>query len=125
MTSEAMPAVASDLPADPIPADPIPEGIRAIAEAVDELRTARVTLAKHPALWAVCRTRFRAKRLADLQSGDMDRVLDALGGIVLEHNLPDAEEPDQVAAGIGDVDYLLLGEVAQALTVELKQLPNR
>jgi hypothetical protein len=105
MTSEAVPAT----PEEPDPGD----------------RRVRVTLEKHPTLWALCRTKFRSKRLADLQSGDMDRVLRALAGIIVEHNLPDAEDPAEIATDIGDVDYLLLGEVAAGLTVELRALPNR
>lgn len=67
---------------------------------------------------------FPAFRLADLQSGDMVRVLDALSIIVTEHNFPQTD--GTLAPELGLVDpYGGLTAAATAIFEEIARLPNR
>lgn len=67
---------------------------------------------------------FPAGRLADLQSGRIDRILETLEAIILEHNFPNLD--DELAATLADVapyDGLLV--VAAAIFEAIAKLPNR
>lgn len=67
---------------------------------------------------------FPARVLADLQSGNLDRLLPALDKIVTEHNLPDAD--GKVAQSMADVvPYDGMLEVAGALLEAITALPPR
>lgn len=73
---------------------------------------------------ARARADFPAKLLADLQTNDVDRVIRALDGIVIEHNFPNEE--GTLAASIGDVDpYDAVVTLGIAVIDALGALPNR
>lgn len=82
-----------------------PKGKRPIGEAFDGWE-------------ATARADFPAGWLADLQSGDPARAVEAGSKIILEHNMPNAD--DQVAATIGDVEpfdgvFVMLEAIAYAI----------
>jgi hypothetical protein len=73
---------------------------------------------------ATARADFPAALLADLQSGSITRIIGVLDAIVIEHNMPDAN--DEVAKAMGEVDpYDGLMEVATAIFDAIGKLPNR
>jgi hypothetical protein len=89
-------------------------------------RTVTVALHGEYEGWeCVARADFKAKRIIDLNSGDYDRVISALDGIILTHNFPDAEEADTIAASMADVELDAVGEVIEAIFDAIKQLPPR
>lgn len=89
-------------------------------------RTMDVHLAEPFAGWeARCFADFPSKLLGDLQSGQVDRIIPALDRIVVDHNFPKGDDPDQLAESIGDVDYAGLGALAEAIQDALNQLPPR
>lgn len=67
-------------------------------------RTAEATVSEGPyAGWYVkVRADFPAKLLAELQSGNIDRITAALDSIVVEHNLPGTD--GTLAKSMADVD---------------------
>jgi hypothetical protein len=71
------------------------------------------------------RADFKIKIVADLDSGQMDRVIPALDSIVTDHNFPDADDPDKIAATIGDVDSDAIGPIVDAIFTAIGKLPNR
>ncbi len=73
---------------------------------------------------ATARADFPAGLLADLQSGQISRIIGVLDAVVIEHNMPDAN--DEVAATMSEVDpYSGLMEVATAIFDAIAKLPNR
>lgn len=67
---------------------------------------------------------FPASQLADLGSGDIGRIIEVLGAIVVDHNFPNGE--GTLAEKIGDVDpYEGLLKAGEAIFEELGKLPNR
>lgn len=73
---------------------------------------------------ATARADFPARLLADMQSGDIGRLLAVLDAIIVEHNFPNSE--DGIAATMNDVDpYGGLVEVAGELFDAIGKLPNR
>lgn len=73
---------------------------------------------------AVMKADFPAAVLADLQSGEMDRVIRALDRIVVDHNFPG--EDGELASGMAEVDpYDGLLTMASGLFDALASLPNR
>jgi hypothetical protein len=55
----------------------------------------------------------------------MDRIIPVLDRIIIEHNFPDAEDPTEVAASMGDVDMHALGMVVDEIFGAIGKLPNR
>lgn len=90
-----------------------------------QTRTVSVELDGAWAGWvAEAKADFSAGLLADLQSGEVDRVLDALQVIVLDHNMPDVT--GEVAVNLRNVDpYEGLLLVATAIIEAISKLPNR
>lgn len=88
-------------------------------------RVVEVTLAGDFDGWYVkAKADFPARLLADLQSGDLERIYKVLDVIVIEHNLPN--DQDEVAASMGDVDpYDGLLEVSTGIFDAIGKLPNR
>lgn len=89
-------------------------------------RTVHVVIAEGDfAGWeATAKADFPARVLTDLQSGDIERLIDALGQIITDHNFPNSS--DEVAASLGDVDpYDGLIQVATEVLERLFKLPNR
>ena len=73
---------------------------------------------------ATARADFPARLLADLQSGQIGRIIDVLDAIIVDHNFPN--EADELAERMGDVDpYAGLMEVAGAIFEAIGKLPNR
>lgn len=73
---------------------------------------------------ARARADFPASMIAGLESGSIDAVLDVLGSIIVEHNMPNSN--DELAASLADVDpYAGLLAIADGLGKALQQLPNR
>ena len=73
---------------------------------------------------ATARADFKASLLADLQSGQIDRIIGVLDAIIVDHNFPN--EADELAERMGDVDpYAGLMEVAGAIFEAIGKLPNR
>lgn len=73
---------------------------------------------------ATARADFPARVLADLQSGQMDRIIPALDIIIVHHNMPDID--GNVAASMGDVDpYDGMIKMAGAIFDAIGSLPNR
>jgi hypothetical protein len=73
---------------------------------------------------ATARADFPARLLADLQSGQIAKIIDVLGTIIVDHNFPN--ERDELAATMGDVDpygglVIVAGEIFDAIG----KLPNR
>jgi hypothetical protein len=67
---------------------------------------------------------FPARQLAALGSGDIERIIEVLGSIVLEHNFPNGD--GELAAELGDVDpYEGLLKAGESIFEELGKLPNR
>lgn len=67
---------------------------------------------------------FPARLLADLQSGDIGRILPALDKIITDHNMPDAD--GGVADSMGEVvPYDGMLEVARELLTTMQSLPPR
>lgn len=88
-------------------------------------RTVTVTLAGEFEEWAfTARADFRAKVIADLQSGDMDRIIRALDSVLVDYNFPDADT-GELADGMGNVDTEGLGAVLDGLFDAIGKLPNR
>lgn len=70
------------------------------------------------------RADFKAGWLADLQSGDIGKIIDVLGKIIVSHNFPD--ENGQLAADVREVDpYDGLIEAGTAIFAAIGKLPNR
>lgn len=89
-------------------------------------RTVTATIAKGDfAGWeATARADFPARLLADLQSGNIARIIGVLDAIIVDHNFPNAD--DELATSMGDVDpYTGLMEVAGAIFDAIAKLPNR
>ena len=89
-------------------------------------RTVHVTIAEGDFAGWECTARadFPASVLADLQSGDIGSIVDALGRIITDHNFPD--EHDEIAETMREVDpYEGLLEVAGEVFTQLAKLPNR
>jgi hypothetical protein len=73
---------------------------------------------------ATARADFPARVVADLQSGDIDRVLSALDRIVVSHNMPGTD--GELAPAFSDVDpYQGMLAVAGAIMSAIQKLPNR
>lgn len=73
---------------------------------------------------ATARGDFRAELLADLQSGQIERIIRVLDAIVVDHNMPN--DRDELAATIGDVDpYDGLLVISGAIFDAIGKLPNR
>ena len=73
---------------------------------------------------ATCRADFRADWIADLQSGDIGKVIGVLDAIVLDHNMP--SDDDTIAESMGQVDpYEGLLRVAGELFEAIAKLPPR
>lgn len=100
-------------------------GGRRVAAPKPKPRTIDVELAGEYAGWrATARADFPARVLVDLQSGNIERVMAALDGILVDHNMPDAD--GNVAASCADVDpYGGLMELGAAVFRDLGKLPNR
>jgi hypothetical protein len=74
--------------------------------------------------WCRARVDFRTGWLADLSSGNVERIVAALGRIILEHNFP--AESGEIAETLDDVDpYDGLMHVAGELADALGKLPPR
>lgn len=75
--------------------------------------------------WSITiRADFPAKRLAAFQSGRIADMIEALDGIVIDHNLPD--ENDEIASTLNDVDpYEGLLFVVDGAMDEIAKLPPR
>jgi hypothetical protein len=90
------------------------------------VRTVQITVSEGDfAGWeATARADFPAGILADLQSGDLGRIIDALDTIVLDHNFPDSS--DEVAATMREVDpYDGLLALSNEIFDAIGKLPNR
>jgi len=73
---------------------------------------------------ATVRADFPARVLADLQSGNVERILRALDVIVVSHNFPNAD--GELAESMADVDpYTGLFAVAGQALNAIGSLPNR
>lgn len=69
---------------------------------------------------------FKAKLYAELQSGELDRIIRALDErVIIEHNFPDFEDPDIRAESIGDVDVGALNVIVDRTFDAIGKLPNR
>lgn len=66
---------------------------------------------------------FSARLLADLQSGDVARILSFLEAVTIDHTLPD--DTGEIAKSLGDVDYQGLLKVAEAAMEAIARLPPR
>ena len=67
---------------------------------------------------------FPAKLIADLASGNVERVIGVLDAIIIDHNMPNAQ--DKLAANMGDVDpYDGLMRIGAAIFDAIGKLPNR
>ncbi len=74
--------------------------------------------------WMRARADFPASVLAALQGRDVGKVIVALNGIVIEHNMPDAT--GAIASSMGDVDpYHGMVHMAGRLFDAIGKLPNR
>jgi hypothetical protein len=75
--------------------------------------------------WSITiRADFPAKRLAAFQSGSLERMLDAIEGLVVDHNLPN--EDDEIAESLGDVSpYEGLLYVIEKAMDGIDKLPPR
>lgn len=73
---------------------------------------------------ATARADFSASLLADLQSGDIAKIMSVLDIIVVDHNMPDKD--DEIAAAMSDVDpYAGLMVVTSLIFDAIAKLPNR
>jgi hypothetical protein len=73
---------------------------------------------------ATARADFPARLLADLQSGQIERIIAVLDAIIVDHNFPNSQ--DELAERMGDVDpYAGLMEAASAVFDAIAKLPNR
>lgn len=73
---------------------------------------------------ATARADFPAALLADLQSGDIDRIMTVLDAVILDHNMPNSQ--DEIAATMAEVDpYSGLMEIANLVFDAIAKLPNR
>lgn len=88
-------------------------------------RTVEVTGSDLWATWAcTARVDFPARLLADLQSGSVDRILAAMGVIIVSHNFPG--EDGELAADLGSVDpYTGLVAMAGEVIDAIGKVPNR
>lgn len=88
-------------------------------------RTVTVVLSGDFEGWeATAKADFPAALIGDLQSGNVERIIGALDAIVIDHNLPNAE--DEIAAKMMDVDpYTGLMEIASEVFDAIGKLPNR
>ena len=89
-------------------------------------RTVSITIDKGDfAGWeATARADFPARLLADLQSGNIERIIGVLDAIVVDHNFPNKD--DELAASMGDVDpYTGLMAAAGEIFDAIAKLPNR
>lgn len=73
--------------------------------------------------WLRARADFPAALLAELQSGDIARVMAVLDVVIVDHNMPD--EQGELAGELGQVQYDGLLRMAGALFDELGRLPPR
>lgn len=97
---------------------------RAVAKAPKPRTTiVRVAEGEYAGWECEARVDFPARWVADLQSGDFGRVLDAMRRIIVWHNFPNDE--GKLAADVADVDFSGLKQVMQRLTEEIAALPNR
>lgn len=67
---------------------------------------------------------FSARQLADLQYGDVARILGFLQAVTIDHNLPDSDT-GELADDLGTVDYGGLLKVAEAALDAISRLPPR
>jgi hypothetical protein len=73
---------------------------------------------------AEARADFPASVLANLQSGDIGRIMEALDSIIISHNFPDSA--DQLAATMAEVDpYDGAIHMAGIIFDWINKLPNR
>ena len=90
-------------------------------------RTIEVELngeSEFPGWWCTARVDFPARLVADLNSGDLDRMLGALSVVIVDWNFPD--EKGGRAATLKDVDpYTGLIAVAGVVFPAITKLPNR
>jgi hypothetical protein len=103
-----------------------PRPLRRKAAKRPQARTVSVKLeAGDFAGWeAMARADFPARLLGDLQSGSIDRIIGVLDAIVVDHNLPDAN--DEIAVTMADVDpYAGLMAIANEIFDAMGKLPNR
>ena len=68
---------------------------------------------------------FKAGTVADLTSGELDRVLRALDKVVISHNFPDADDDTIIAASFSDIDMDALNVVVDAMLDAIAKLPKR
>lgn len=86
--------------------------------------TAAITTGDFAGWEATARADFPAGYLADLDSGELDRIIAVLEKIITDHNMPDAT--DEIAKTLRDVDpYDGLLEISQAIFDAIGKLPNR
>ena len=72
---------------------------------------------------ATARADFPAGWLADLQSGEIGKIVAVLDRIVLEHNFPG--DDGQLAPSFADVPYDAMLAAATAVFDAIGKLPNR
>jgi hypothetical protein len=92
-----------------------------------EPRTVEVALgpdSDFPGWWCRAKADFPVRVLEDLQSGALERVIAALGRIIVEHNFPG--EDGELAATLSDVDPARgLIAITAAISDGISSLPNR
>lgn len=88
-------------------------------------RTVSVTLTGTYAGWsATARADFPVSYLTELQSGEIARIMPILDRVILEHNMPNAD--DEIASTMADVDpYDGMTTMAAAIFDAIGKLPNR
>lgn len=90
-----------------------------------EARTVHVKLDDPYAGWeATAKADFKAKHLAALESGKVERIIPVLDAIIIEHNFPDADTGER-AASMGDVDVGGMAAAAGKIFDAIGKLPNR
>lgn len=98
---------------------------RAVAKRPEGRTTeVEVTEGAYAGWWCRIRADFPAKLVADLQSGQVDRILSALPRIMLEHNFPRLDD-GELAADLGDVDFNGLVAVTTQAFDRIAKLPPR
>jgi hypothetical protein len=73
---------------------------------------------------ATARADFPARLLVKLESGKLSEVLEVLGEIIVDHNMPNSD--GEIAASLADVDpYAGMLAVSNAIGEALGKVPNR
>jgi hypothetical protein len=88
-------------------------------------RTVHVVLEGEYAGWeCTARADFPMRWLSDLQSGELQRITEVFGHVILDHNMPDTD--GEVAAALADVDpYDGLLKMAGGVFAAIERLPPR